>query len=57
MSLDYLYLGFIYQKATMGADLTVAETSMFNKGIELVKKSIWKRKIANELSDAGKGSL
>jgi hypothetical protein len=31
--------GFSIKKATMGADLTVAEPVLFNKGIALVKKA------------------
>jgi hypothetical protein len=38
MSLDYLYLGFQI-KSNNGADLTVAEPVLFNKGIALVKKA------------------
>jgi hypothetical protein len=39
ISLDYLYLGLSYiKKATIGT-VTVAEPMMFNKGIELLKKS------------------
>jgi cytochrome c-type biogenesis protein CcmH/NrfG len=56
MSLDYLYLGFSnIKKATMGADLTVAEPVLFNKGIALVKKAYaMENSVANDLSEAGK---
>jgi hypothetical protein len=53
MSLDYLYLGFI--KSDNGADLTVAEPVLFNKGIALVKKAYaMENSVANDLSEAGK---
>ncbi|EIA10172.1 tetratricopeptide repeat protein [Flavobacterium frigoris] len=56
MSLDYLYLGLSnIKKATMGADVTVAEPILFNKGIELVKKAYdMENAVANDLSEAGK---
>jgi cytochrome c-type biogenesis protein CcmH/NrfG len=56
MSLDYLYLGLSnIKKSTMGADATVAEPVLFNKGIALVKKAYdMENAVANDLSEAGK---
>jgi Tfp pilus assembly protein PilF len=56
ISLDYLYLGLAnIKKATMGADVTVVEPVLFNKGIALVKKAVdMEPSAANDLSEAGK---
>lgn len=56
MSLDYLYLGLSnIKKSTMGADVTVVEPVLFNKGIALVKKAFeMENAVANDLSEAGK---
>jgi cytochrome c-type biogenesis protein CcmH/NrfG len=57
MSLDYLYLGLAdIKKATMGAEVTVAEPVLFNLGIDLLKKAVaMESSVVDELSAAGKG--
>jgi uncharacterized protein YaaN involved in tellurite resistance len=58
ISLDYLYLGLSYIKATIGTDVTVAEPMMFNKGIELLKKAATMEKaVVDELSELVKGFM